>query len=469
LSGAPIVSVQVRSEQDVVLSRQRARRIAESLGFTMQEQTAFATAVSELARNAFQYGGGGRVDFTMRIDEQPQVLVVRVSDNGPGIANLRKILDGRYRSETGMGLGIVGSRRLSDEFDITSVPGRGTIVTLGKQLPRRTSPLTMQALGMVAEQLAHRGPQSPFQEVQEQNRALLLAMDDLRARQGEVERLNAELAETNRGVVALYAELDEKAESLRRASEYKSRFLSDMTHELRTPLNAIVSLSRILLDRLDGELTAEQERQVSLIHRSATSLGEMVNDLLDLAKIEAGKTDVHVASFSVAELLTALRGIFRPLATDGRVTLTVEEPPTDLATMHSDERKVSQILRNLVSNALKFTEQGEVRVRVERTADGMVAFNVADTGIGIAPEHIAQIFDDFTQIDSGVQRRLRGTGLGLPLTRKLARLLGGDVAVTSAPGEGSTFVVTLVLNLEAPTTDATAEPLQVITTGGSDV
>ena len=134
--------------------------------------------------------------------------------------------------------------------------------------------------------------------MQQQNRELLQALDDLRARQAEVERLNAELAETNRGVLALYAELDDKAESLRRASEHKSRFLSDMSHELRTPLNAMISLSRLLLDRADGDLTPEQEKQVALIHQSATSLGEMVNDLLDLAKIEAGKTDLSTSRSS---------------------------------------------------------------------------------------------------------------------------------------------------------------------------
>jgi signal transduction histidine kinase len=243
-------------------------------------------------------------------------------------------------------------------------------------------------------------------------------------------------------VVALYAELDDKAESLRRASESKSRFLSDMTHELRTPLNAMISISRLLLDRVDGELTPEQERQVSLIHKSANSLGEMVNDLLDLAKIEAGKTDLHLSEFTVVELLSALRGMFRPLARNARVPLHVDDP-VGLTVMFSDERKLSQVLRNLVSNAVKFTERGEVRLTAEPGPDGTAVFSVADTGIGIAPEHLDTIFQDFTQIDSGVQRRVRGTGLGLPLTRKLARLLGGDVTVRSEVNVGSTFVVTV--------------------------
>ena len=293
-TAVPLLTLALRYEQDVVLTRQRARQIAALLELNAHEQTAFATAVSELARNAFQYAGHGRVAFALRTDDHRQVLLVRVEDTGPGIADLPAILGGRYRSRTGMGLGIVGAKRLSDEFDIRSTAGAGTVVTLGKWLPARVATVTGPAVARLSAELAQRAPRNPLEEVQEQNKELLQALDDLRARQAEVEQLNTELAETNRGVVALYAELDEKADSLRRASAYKSRFLNDMTHELRTPLNAMISLSRLLLDRTDGELTVEQEKQVSLIHRSANSLGEMVNDLLDLAKIEAGKTDVHV-------------------------------------------------------------------------------------------------------------------------------------------------------------------------------
>jgi signal transduction histidine kinase len=220
-----------------------------------------------------------------------------------------------------------------------------------------------------------------------------------------------------------------------------------MTHELRTPLNAIVSLSRLLIDRVDGDLAPEQERQVSLIFRSATSLGEMVNDLLDLAKIEAGKTDLHVTPFRVADILAALRGMFRPLVINGLVTLRIDEPEAGLDVMQSDERKLAQILRNLLSNAIKFTEQGEVRVRAAPGPDDTVVFTIRDSGIGIAPEHLEKIFADYSQIDGAVQRRVRGTGLGLPLTRKLAGLLGGTVEVLSETGVGSTFVVTLPKSL----------------------
>jgi signal transduction histidine kinase len=453
---SPILSIEIRYEQDVVLTRQRARQIASLVGFSNHEQTALATAVSEVARNAFRYAGGGRVEFAVDLEEQPQSLRVRVQDKGQGIPNLPEILNGRYVSQTGMGLGIIGSKRLSDEFAIESAPGKGTHVVIGKRLPKRTAPLTSQSLAALASDLAQRTPKNPLEEIQEQNKELLQALDDLRARQSEVERLNGELAETNRGVVALYAELDEKAESLRKASEYKSRFLSDMTHELRTPLNAMISLSRLLLDRVDGDLSAEQERQVSLIHKAGTSLAEMVNDLLDLAKIEAGKTRLHVTEFAVSDVLSALRGMFRPLFGDGRLRLIVSEP-VGLSVMLSDERKLAQILRNLVSNAVKFTERGEITVRAEAGAGDTAVFTVTDSGIGVDPGHLDSIFEDFTQIDSGVQRRVTGTGLGLSLTRKFARLLGGDVSVTSEVNVGSTFTVTLPRVTSASVSDQSSE------------
>ncbi|MGC4030502.1 MAG: ATP-binding protein [Tepidisphaeraceae bacterium] len=458
MSDLPLLSIDIRYEEDVVLARQRARQIAAGVGFSNQDQTSFSTAVSEVARNAFRYAGHGRVEFTLQM--QPlQRLCVRVVDKGPGIADLDAVLGGQYASKTGLGIGLIGTQRLSDSFDIASSREQGTTVCFGKNIARKLGPISRDEATALIGSLARRTPNSPLEEVQLQNKELLEAIEALRLRQIEVERLNAELAETNRGVVALYAELDDRAESLRRASEYKSRFLSDMTHELRTPLNAVISLSRLLLDRADGDLTPEQEKQVSLINRSATSLGEMVNDLLDLAKIEAGKTELQAAPFEVADLLAALRGIFRPLQTDSRVTLVIDDPSGGLSAMHSDERKITQILRNLISNALKFTERGEVRVTA--TADGGSAvFTVQDTGIGIAPEHLQRIFEDFAQIDSPIQRRVRGTGLGLPLARKLAALLGGTISVDSAPGVGTMFTVILPVILSSgPIISQFPEPL----------
>jgi signal transduction histidine kinase len=265
----------------------------------------------------------------------------------------------------------------------------------------------------------------------------------LRQRQEELEHLNGELQDINRGMVGLYAELDEKAEELRRADEIKTRFLSNISHEFRTPLNSIFALSNLLLDRTDGELTGEQEKQVGFIRKAADSLLDLVNDLLDLAKIRAGKIEVRPVEFEAVNLFSALRGMLRSLLVNQAVTLVFEEPE-GIPSLYTDEGKVSQILRNFISNALKFTERGEVRVSARHDAEGgTVTFSVSDTGVGIAREDHEKIFEEFTQLASPAQSQFKGTGLGLPLCRKLAELLGGSIELESEMGVGSKFSVTL--------------------------
>jgi len=442
-----ILSLAARHEVDVVLARQRARRIAGLLGFDGQQQVRIATAVSEIARNAVAYAREGRVEFEIGGATSPQILVIRISDRGPGIANLDEILEGRYRSTSGMGLGILGARRLMDQFEIRSSPGGNTTVTLKCLIPAGRAVLSAQEIAQLARTLAQEEPEGALEEIQRQNRELLATLAELEHRQEELMVLNRELEDTNRGVVALYAELDERANHLRRADEIKSKFLSNMTHEFRTPVNSIQALAWMLLERTDGSLTTEQERQVTFIRRAADELSELVNDLLDLAKVEAGKTEIRPALFEVGNLFGALRGMLRPLLVNTSVALVFEEPE-GIPPLYTDEGKVSQILRNFISNALKFTERGEVRVRA-RLADGggRIAFEVADTGIGIAREDQELIFQEFAQIDSALQRNVRGTGLGLPLCRKLAQLLGGSVSVQSDPGLGSTFIAEIPLSV----------------------
>jgi signal transduction histidine kinase len=266
--------------------------------------------------------------------------------------------------------------------------------------------------------------------------------------QAEVSALRLELEETNRGVVALYAELDAQAEQLREATALKSRFLAYMSHEFRTPIGSIRSLARLLMDRVDGPLTAEQERQVVFIQQQATEFGEMVDDLLDLAKVEAGRVEISPAWFEMVDLFSALRGMFKPVLTNPDVNLVFEEP-SDVPKLYTDDRKLSQVLRNFISNALKFTSRGEVRVSVVRDGPDRVTFRVADTGIGIAPEFHQTVFEDFSQVKSQLQKRLRGTGLGLALSKHLAQLLGGSVALSSEPGKGSIFSVTIPVQVGA--------------------
>jgi signal transduction histidine kinase len=444
----PILTTEVRSEQDVVLARQRARQIANLLGFAGQDQTRIATAVSEIARNAYQYAGGGKVVF--ELGSRPPRLQISVRDRGPGIARLDDVLNGRYRSATGLGLGILGARRLSDRFSLRSAPGEGTLIVMEKLIDRREAQTaTAEDVSRLSRQLALLTPHDPLTEIREQNQEVLRALDELRERQGEIERLNLELAETNRGVLALYAELDEKAADLARASELKSRFLSNISHELRTPLNAILNITRLLEDRMDGPLTDEQERQVRFVRAAASTLSEMVNDLLDLARIEAGRTVVRPTTFTAVDMFAALRGMFRALSPSDRVILVLDDP-SDIPPLTTDEGKLSQILRNFIGNALKFTEHGEVRVSAAVSDGDQVVFAVADTGIGIAPEDQERIFEEFSQLESALQRKATGAGLGLPLSRKLAELLGGHVALTSVPGSGSTFSVTIPATYAPP-------------------
>jgi signal transduction histidine kinase/CheY-like chemotaxis protein len=434
-----ILTVALNVQSDVVGARQRARHIAELLGFDNREQTRIATSVSEIARNAFRYAGNGKVEFEIEGETAPQLLRIRVSDDGPGIANLEEVLEGGYRSTTGMGIGLIGSRRLMDRWEVHSEPGKGTTVTLGKLLPADSPLVTPKAAGKLVTRLMALQVPTSFQEVQQQNGELLETLAELQEKQEKLLEMARELEDTNRGVVALYAELDEKALHLRRADEMKSRFLSNMSHEFRTPLNSMRALCGLLLAKTDGPLAPEQETQVKFIAKAAEDLSELVNDLLDLAKIEAGKVEVRPARFEVAELFSALRGMLRPLLVTESVDLAFEAPE-GLPTMHTDETKVSQIVRNFVSNALKFTERGSVRVTATATEDGeYVVFAVQDTGIGIAPEDQAVIFEEFTQVANPLQRKVKGTGLGLPLCRRLATLLGGEVTVESAPGVGSTF------------------------------
>jgi signal transduction histidine kinase len=277
--------------------------------------------------------------------------------------------------------------------------------------------------------------------------------DDIQSLRAQNDALRAELDETNQGVLALYAELDNQAEQLRQASELKSRFLSYMSHEFRTPLGSILSMTRLLDDELDGPLTTEQHKQLAFVSTAARDLSDMVDDLLDLAKIEAGRITISPAWFELMDLFTALRGMFRPIV-DGTEADLIFEAPEGMPKLYTDDKKLAQILRNFISNALKFTPRGEVRVTAQMDGPDHVRFAVTDTGIGIPLELQGVLFEDFAQIDSPLQKRLRGTGLGLSLCRQFAHLLGGEVGLESTAGVGSVFHVVLPLKVTEGTADA---------------
>nr|WP_307111349.1 HAMP domain-containing protein [Streptomyces demainii] len=269
----------------------------------------------------------------------------------------------------------------------------------------------------------------------------------------ESQRLTTELRQRSNELQRSNAELEEKAALLATASQYKSEFLANMSHELRTPLNSLLILARLLADNPDGRLSAQEVQFAATIHRSGSDLLQLINDILDLSKIEAGRMDVRPKKLPLVKILDYVNATFRPLAADRGLSLEIavgEDVPRE---MFSDEQRLQQILRNLLSNALKFTSSGGVTLRVERApaarfeeeslrgADAVIAFSVTDTGIGIPPEKLPVIFEAFQQSDGTTSRTYGGTGLGLSISREIAGMLGGRIVAESELGVGSRFTL----------------------------
>lgn len=291
---------------------------------------------------------------------------------------------------------------------------------------------------------------------------------ELLRRHEELVRLYREREDSDRGVIALHAEIGEKDDSIRRASEVKTRLVANVSHEFRTPLNSILGLTKLLLTRSDGDLTEEQEKQLQFVMQSTEALYALVNDMLDLSKMEAGKTLLRTNPFTSNGLLSSLRGMLRPLAADPAVQLVFEDTAEDVE-LETDEGKVAQVLRNLITNALKFTERGEVRVRARRE-NGAALFEVRDTGIGLTPDDLNRVFEEFYQVESPRQRQHKGSGLGLSLSRHLAERLGGSLTAVSELGRGSTFTLRVPLrHPEANEMAALVERSQAIEPGHAPV
>jgi signal transduction histidine kinase/DNA-binding response OmpR family regulator/CHASE3 domain sensor protein len=290
------------------------------------------------------------------------------------------------------------------------------------------------------------------EELEEQGRALKESQVQLELQQTELEQTNAQLEEQSQILETQRDELSqsqmvltEKANDLARANQYKSEFLANMSHELRTPLNSSLILSKLLADNRSGNLTAEQVKFAQTISSAGNDLLTLINDILDLSKIESGKVDLNVEAVPLSGLVTELVRSLQPIAKQKNIGLSSEIDPGTPVKIETDPQRLGQILKNLLSNALKFTSQGEVAVRVSSPSDGTVSFAVRDTGIGI-PEHQQElIFEAFRQADGSTHRKYGGTGLGLSISRDLAHLLGGEIVVRSAPGEGSVFELTLPL------------------------
>lgn len=420
-----LASLRVGDLAGVFTARSLSRELAAGLGLDNQDQIRVATALSEVCRSTLALAQTAVIAFGA--DETSLVLSVTVHGSAPkdGIAAAGRLMDA-----------------VTTDQDVT---------TMTKRRPRDSA----VNLSAVSDRLTAMLPESTLDELRRNNEDLIAALDDVTRQKEQLLLLNAELQETNRGVmalygelseeleqtnrgvVALYRELDEKSAQLRAASESKDRFWANVSHELRTPLNSILGLTR-LLGEADGGLNAEQLYQVELIRNTAGTLLTLVNDLLDVAKAESGRLVVNPAEVSLPALLATLRGLTRPMTAGKPVDLVIgaEDAP---ATVLTDETALTAILRNLLSNAVKYTDSGEVRLTV-RAVPGRIELRVSDTGIGIPDDQIARVFEEFYQVPGA---RRGGTGLGLPYARRLARLLGGELTLASNPGQGTTAVLSL--------------------------
>ncbi|QFZ18264.1 ATP-binding response regulator [Saccharothrix syringae] len=441
-----LLRVTVHREADVFPLRQHGRDAAAALGLDGQNQIRVATSLSDVGRELVRLTTPTTLVFLLRRPPSPALLirVETVDTDGPGWDTARRLMD-----------------------EVLADPAATTLV---KALP--ASPPAPDEVERLRRRLTAWDAPDSLDELRAQNQDLVQTLEDLEAKQRELVRLNEELEDTNRGiialhkelsdeleqtnqgVVALYAELEEKTTQLREAAEARTRFWSNISHELRSPVNSVLGLARLLADPHGDPLTEEQRRQVSLIEEAGSTLLALINELLDTAKAESGSLRPRFAPVDLPLLLAGLHGSVQPLVRSAEVELVVDHP-APMPELITDEVMLQRVLRNLLSNALKFTERGVVRLAVDLDADSAV-FVVSDTGIGIPEPEQNRIFEDFYQVPGRLQVGAGGTGLGLPYARRLARILGGDLVLRSAPGEGTEVTVRLPLRQADDSTAALA-------------
>ncbi|MFB8090130.1 ATP-binding protein [Streptomyces sp. NPDC055992] len=438
LGADPLVSFPLSTEQDVFLLRRSGKSAAEALGVEKQDQIRLATALSELGRDLL---GSDGLTVVFGVARRPLPLLLVGMD---------------WTEDRALGGEAVkaASRLVSVHYN----PSEHAVTV---EQPLTADGRTAEAIEQAREAVLAHTESGVLDDTRAQTSDLIAALVESRAQREELRRLNAELEETNRGVVALYselseeleetnrgvvalyAELEEKSRLLREASEAKTRFWANVSHELRTPVNSVVGLARLLLE-FDGHgLDEEQRRQIGLISASGATLLALVDELLDVAKAESGRLEPHWAPVDLRAALGQLRGTLRGYESPGAAELIVNESGLSIV---SDEVMLTRVLRNLLSNALKFTPSGTVRLDVAADrADGrdQVVFTVSDTGIGIPEAEQQQIFEEFYQVRGTHQRGRSGTGLGLPYALRLTELLGGSLTLRSEPGAGTVVTVTL--------------------------
>ncbi|HMC55659.1 MAG TPA: sensor histidine kinase [Gemmatimonadaceae bacterium] len=437
-----LLTVALRHEQDILLVRQRARVIAQAAGFSGSDITRITTALSEIARNALEYAGKGSVAFSIEPATDGQDLVMRIADEGAGIANLAEVLAPDFKSRTGMGIGIKGSRALMDRFVITSEVGRGTTVVMAKRLPWSSKRFGPADAAQLAQTLAKVADSTPFGELQLENQALLNTLQELTARQAEIERL---------GVVANQARQDAEASQLvaEHAVVVRQRFMALTTHELRSPLNAIVGYLELLDMELADSISEKQKSYFTRVQRAARHLVGVTNDFLDMAKGDAGRLHVVRTEESARDVMIEAAGLVAPQASARNVTVELSDTRQHI-TYLGDRARVRQILLNLLGNAVSFTPPGG-SVRMIASAEPQAGFHdapegawcairVIDNGPGIPADKLAHVFEPFVQLTENGQATRQGSGLGLTVSRQLAVLMGGDLTAESSDS-GAVFTL----------------------------
>jgi len=349
----------------------------------------------------------------------------------------------------------LGSLKPFSEQILEFLDQAGTVIAVALQAAKAKQRLqeVLEETQVQAEELQsqHTELENLNTELEAQTQKLQASEEELRVQQEELIQTNQELEERsrlleerNQIIEERNIEIQRKAEELELSTRYKSEFLANMSHELRTPLNSILLLSRLLTENNEKNLTEDQIEYARVIQTSGHGLLSLIDEILDLSKIEAGKMELEYGQYTINEILDDMRSLFSPIAKDKKLDLKVSADQNVPPVLETDKMRLEQILKNLMSNALKFTSEGRVSLEVISTGNmGEIGFRVSDTGIGIPREKHRQIFEAFQQADGSTRRKFGGTGLGLSISRELARLLGGEITIESEPGKGSRFTVTV--------------------------
>ena len=494
----PILTVAIEHEGDIVAARQRGRRIAELVGFERQDQTRIATAISEIARNAHAYGGGGKVEYGLQGKRTPGELVIRVTDQGPGIDDLEAVLGGSYTSPGGLGVGLLGAQRLMDGFSVENAPQGGTIVTLRKHLPRGAVAITPARLAEIGRLLVSETAGNPLEALREQNRELVESLDALEKRGLEASRLSDELERTNKGVVALYAELDlraieltalnatleqrvsegvaarEKVEETLRQSQ-KMEAVGQLTGGIAHDFNNLLMIIGGSLEMLRRRVPADPNitRLIDAASQGVARGGSLNQQLLAFARRQDLKSEV----FLLADFLFACGALIERAVRED-IALEVESKGIK-GFCKTDPHQLETAVLNLAINARDAMPKGgtltialgesvvstEDALRLETAAGDYLSVCVADTGEGMTAETQARIFEPFfTTKELG-----RGTGLGLSQVYGFAKQSGGFVTVESEIDVGTHVTIHLPKAKAPELSTETLPPAPARVTGSATI